>query len=144
MEVTYRHYGSNALRGESAAIWMSLFKDAPLYDKQELSRDLWEACLELLYFDGFKIDTWCVDCNKESTFSLKRLATDQLIANNEAWMEDHKTYERKLEVNEQEIEQNLHWLLFTCARQKYHKITYVCVRNVQFHQKKSVTESFAT
>ena len=141
MEITYRDFGTNTLHDDAMAVLMKLFKDSPLFDKQEVSNELWIACLEILYFEDFKIDTWCVGCQKESTFTMASFASENLKEELKAWIANSPTYKCPHEVDPHDVERDLHWMLFTCARSNYHKITYVCVQKYKYFKETDVSEA---
>src|SRR5262245_29845870 len=114
LEISYHQYGTHARGPEAAKALDNFFTEAPLYTPLNMDDELATACVELLYFTGIRVDTWCPRCERDSTFACGRLGEAALIDALKMRAESgtgHASY--KVPVSE--VDEQLRWLTFECA-----------------------------
>lgn len=126
MEIRYRKIGRHKQDADAHSYLMTLFRDTPLYLKMPLSENLQQACFEILFLHGMRMDTWCVDCQKESTFTLKPFMNDSTRGILNAQLANMVSLNIPHELEQGIVVQSLRWITFSCARSAGHSINYVC------------------
>ena len=132
MKIKYRVWGDHELNLEAQSFLTALFRDKALYVKVPLSEDLRQACLEILFLKGLRMDTWCIDCQKESTFTLAPILNAGQIQNLATQSKMTQSITAEHELDTASLSSSLRWLVFSCARDTLHSINYVCQHSTTY------------
>lgn len=129
MEIQYRRFGRGELDAQAQSYLIALLRDTPLYASRELSEELFTACMEVLFVYGLRVDTWCVNCRKETTFTLRPMLDAATKAQLEFIAKESKGPARH-QLDYDAIFAALRWLTASCARVDAHVINYICKRDL--------------
>lgn len=125
---TLSYFQTREARDSATNRFTSLLFEQALYNRESFSEEDFDFVLESLYNDGLRVDSWCVECGRSTTWVLT-----PLLPNAEALKvsanELRKLGQEALSANveEERIHEDLRWLEFRCARRDYHKLIFVIV-----------------
>ncbi len=115
----------HAKTSDARAFLAKFLRDVALYSKQMVDADVLVATLELLYFNGFAFDAWCVSCGKESTFTIRSYIAASIAAN-PLLQAIGGPQSGPVQFEFPNLIQYLRWLNFACSRNTDHKLSFVC------------------
>ena len=126
MKLMVRAFQHHPLRDEAREQLDKFFSATPLYTKLPLTPELRNACFEELFILGGKVDMWCTQCKKESTFSLAPLLGETKVEQLYNNLRATTSIEMEHDSPALEVINALRNIVLRCARDRSHTIEYVC------------------